>query len=83
METNALLFRCCEERTILCVDGEWGRCGICCVMVGVTSSSACLLIRGTGDLPCPLAMEEGTVVPMLQRDAQHTGCADASMSRTT
>ena len=70
--------RCCEERVVLCVDGQWGRCRICCVTVGMTGPSKGLLIRSTSVLPCLPTMEQQTVVPMLQRNAQHTGCANVN-----
>ena len=56
-----------------------GRCRICCVMVGLISSSAGFLICGTSVLLCLPTMEQGTVAPMLQRDAQHACCVDVSV----
>ena len=38
----------------------------------VTSADASPIICGKGGLPCPLAMEWGVTVPMLQRDTKHT-----------
>ena len=48
---------------------------ICNATIGVTSSSAGLLIRYTTISLCSPTLEWGTIAPVLQYNAQHTGCA--------